>query len=178
MELFDVARGRRKETSGNGGLAGLLGEIYAGSAASVEILNADPDNVVLCDPDYLPRVHVHYDARGLLAVDGEQIKPDFNDKEAMQRAMASRGRWTGFLDQATGYDAKKRGDKAKERVKRRAKAMSRINEWRGFLEKISGIDDKVRADGDDYAAQIEEALADEDIGTAHRFAEKLAKMMG
>ncbi len=51
-----------------------------------------------------------------------------------EQAMESRRRWSMFLDEATGYTAKQRGDKAKEDAKKFSKAKSAIKMIRKSIE--------------------------------------------
>lgn len=178
MEQFDVARGLIKKITGSGGLVEVM-QRHFNDVEGVRISEVDGVNSVLLEePAYLPNVRVSYSERGLLQVDGEQAKPDFSDNDAVRRAQMSRAAWTSFLDESTGYDGKKRGDKAKERVKRRAKSMSRVNEWNSYIEKVSHIDDDVLEQGQALIEEIESALSDEDITKAFGRSEKLSKLMG
>ncbi len=178
MEQFDVARGLIKKITGSGGLVEVM-QRHFNDVEGARISEVDGVNSVLLEePAYLPNVRVSYSERGLLQVDGEQAKPDFSDNDAVRRAQMSRAAWTSFLDESTGYDGKKRVDKAKERVKRRAKSMSRVNEWNSYIEKVSHIDDDVLEQGQALIEEIESALSDEDITKAFGRSEKLSKLMG
>ncbi len=178
MEQFDVARGLMKEITGMGGLLGVM-QRHFNDVEGVRITEVDGVNSVLLEePSYLPNVRVSYTERGLLQVDGEQAKPDFSDSDAVRRAQMSRAAWTSFLDESTGYDGKKRGDKAKERVKRRAKSMSRVNEWNSYIEKVSDLGTDVLEQGHALVEEIKSALTDENITKAFGRSEKLSKLMG
>ena len=178
MEQFDVARGLIKKITENGGLMEVMqrhfNDVDGSQVTEFESMNS----VLLEEPAYLPNVRVSYTERGLLQVDGEQAKPDFSDSDAVRRAQMSRAAWTSFLDEATGYDGKKRGDKAKERVKRRAKSLSRVNEWSSYIEKVSDLGADVLEQGRVLVEEIESALSDEDISKAFGRSEKLSKLMG
>lgn len=54
--------------------------------------------------------------------------------------MESRKRWSSFLDVATGYTAKQRGDKAKEDAKKLSKAKSAINMAKKSMELIENVE--------------------------------------
>lgn len=178
MEQFDVARGLIKEITGMGGLVEVM-QRHFNEIDGVRISEVDGANSVLLEePVYLPNVRVSYTERGRLEVDGEQAKPDFSDSDAVRRAQMSRAAWTSFLDESTGYDGKKRGDKAKERVKRRVKSLSRVNEWNSYIEKVSDIGTDVLEQGQALVEEIESALSDEDITKAFGRSEKLSKLMG
>ena len=57
-----------------------------------------------------------------------------------EQAMESRKRWSGFLDEATGYSAKQRGDKAKEEAKKFSKAKSAIKMAHKSMELMKNLD--------------------------------------
>ena len=73
-------------------------------------------------------------------------------------AMESRVRWSGFLDKATGYNSKQRGDKAKEQAKKFSKARSAIKMAHKSMEMSSNI-------------------SQETIDTAHSMIAELEKMI-
>ena len=54
--------------------------------------------------------------------------------------MESRRRWSTFLDEATGYNAKQRGDKAKEEAKKFSKAKSAIKMAHKSMELMKNLD--------------------------------------
>lgn len=58
--------------------------------------------------------------------------------------MESRRRWSTFLDDATGYNAKQRGDKAKEENKNINNAKSAINTANNTLKLSTSLDDEGR----------------------------------
>ena len=112
MERFAVKRGLIKSMGGNAGLAKLATTYF-------ENINVDADGVFTGSYGLLTSVQGSYDDSGKLAVDVVQLKggdlAEFLDSdEGPAKAMESRKRWSGFLDEATGYNAKQRGDKAKE----------------------------------------------------------------
>ena len=81
----------------------------------------------------------------LVVVDVVQLKGEdlqaFLDDNGMEVAMESRRRWSTFLDDATGYNAKQRGDKAKEEAKNISGAKSTINMARKTLELSTNLSD-------------------------------------
>ena len=119
-----------------------------------------------------------YNAMGKLVVDVSQERPDFDDPDAMAVAMDSRKRRSAFLDEATGYSAKQRGDKAKEFAKKASKAKSGISQARKFMEMSTTLSDETRADAESMIAEIEAALEAGDNTKAAGRAEKLGKLLG
>lgn len=110
MERFHVRRGHEKKTGGNAGLAKLAAEAFDGATADVDgRFQASFGLMVSVTGEYLD---------GRLVVDVTQLKGEdlqsFLEENGMEVAMESRRRWSTFLDDATGYNAKQRGDKAKE----------------------------------------------------------------
>ena len=93
-------------------------------------------------------ITAEYNAMGKLVVDVSQERPEFDDPDAMEVAMDSRRRWSTFLDEATGYSAKQRGDKAKEFAKKGSKAKSGISQARKFMEMATNISDETRAEAE------------------------------
>ena len=124
MERFAVKRGLQKTMGGNAGLAKLATQYF-------ENINVDAEGVFTGSFGLLVMVQGSFDSTGKLAVDVQQLKGEklgeFLDGEnGREMAMESRRRWSGFLDEATGYSAKQRGDKAKEEAKKFSKAKSAI----------------------------------------------------
>ncbi|MED5398500.1 MAG: DUF5611 family protein, partial [Candidatus Thermoplasmatota archaeon] len=106
MERFDVRRGLVKEVGESGGLAKLAEEFFdTVKETSKESFSASHGVMTSIEASY---------QNGALIVDVTNVPPDFDNPEAMKSAMDDRKRWTLFLDRSTGYDSKKRGDKAKE----------------------------------------------------------------
>lgn len=124
MERFAVKRGVQKTMGGNAGLAKLATQYF-------EDINVDADGVFTGSYGLLVMVQGSFDSTGKLAVDVEQLKGSalgefLEGENGREMAMESRRRWSGFLDEATGYSAKQRGDKAKEEAKKFSKAKSAI----------------------------------------------------
>ena len=112
MERFAVKRGLIKSMGGNAGLAKLATSYF-------ENINVDADGVFTGSYGLLVSVTGSYDDAGKLAVDVVQLKGGdlanlLDSDDGREMAMESRKRWSGFLDEATGYNAKQRGDKAKD----------------------------------------------------------------
>ena len=138
MERFAVKRGLIKSMGGNAGLAKLATTYF-------ENINVDADGVFTGSYGLLTSVQGSYDDSGKLAVDVVQLKggdlAEFLDSdEGPAKAMESRKRWSGFLDEATGYNAKQRGDKAKEEAKKFSKAKSAIKMAHKSMELMKNLD--------------------------------------
>ncbi len=138
MERFAVKRGLIKSMGGNAGLAKLATSYF-------ENINVDADGVFTGSYGLLTRVRGSYDDKGKLAVDVVQMKggdlAEFLDsEEGPSKAMESRKRWSSFLDEATGYNAKQRGDKAKEEAKKFSKAKSAIKMAHKSMELMKNLD--------------------------------------
>jgi len=138
MERFHVRRGHEKKTGGNAGLAKLAAEAFDGATADV-------DGRFQASFGLMTSVTGEY-ADGRLVVDVVQLKGEdlqaFLDQNGMDVAMESRRRWSTFLDDATGYNAKQRGDKAKEEAKNISGAKSTINMARKTLELSTSLSDE------------------------------------
>ncbi len=138
MERFAVKRGLIKSMGGNAGLAKLATSYF-------ENINVDAEGVFTGSYGLLTSVQGSYDDSGKLAVDVVQLKggdlAEFLDSEdGPTKAMESRKRWSGFLDEATGYSAKQRGDKAKEEAKKFSKAKSAIKMAHKSMELMKNLD--------------------------------------
>ncbi|MBA4694579.1 MAG: DUF5611 family protein [Candidatus Poseidoniales archaeon] len=156
MERFEVKRGMIKSMGGNAGLAKLATEHF-------NDVVVDADGVFTASFAILTNVKAEYTDDGKLLVDVEQMKgdelSDFLSKDGgREQAMESRVRWSGFLDKATGYNSKQRGDKAKEQAKKFSKARSAIKMAHKSMEMSSNI-------------------SQETIDTAHSMIAELEKMI-
>ena len=105
METFEVKRGLAKKLASEGGLAGVAGKHFENVDGSGDAFSGSHG--------IMTSIAGEYNALGKLVVDVQE-RPDFDDPDAMAVAMDSRKRWSAFLDEAQGYNAKQRGDKAKE----------------------------------------------------------------
>ena len=170
MERFDVRRGLVKEVEGNGGLAKLAEEFFdtveETSEASFEASHG-----------IMTSIEASYQS-GALIIDVTNVPPNFDDPEAMKSAMDARKRWTSFLDKATGYNSKQRGDKAKEWAKKAAKAKSAISASKHFMEMSDGISEEQTSKANSMIEEIESLLESNENTKAAGRAEKLNKLFG
>ena len=72
-----------------------------------------------------------------------------------EQAMESRRRWSSFLDEATGYTAKQRGDKAKEDAKKFSKAKSAIKMIRKSIEMSTTVTQETIDTAESMIAELE-----------------------
>ena len=169
MERFDVRRGIIKEVGENGGLSELAKEFFEKvertSAESFEGSHGVMTSIV-------GRFE-----NGALIVDVTNVAPDFDNPESMKSAMEDRKRWTTFLDKATGYNSKQRGDKAKEWAKKASKAKSAISAARHFMSMSENVPEELVSQADSMIAEIEAALEQGDNTKAAGRAEKLTKLL-
>ena len=107
MERFDVKRGLVKQVSENGGLAVLASEYF-------DDVSESGNNSFSGSHGVMTSIEANYNDKGALIIDVTNVPPNFEDPESVKIAMDDRKRWTSFLDAATGYSSKQRGDKAKE----------------------------------------------------------------
>lgn len=156
MERFAVKRGLVKSTGGNAGLAKLATTYF-------ENINVDSEGVFTGSYGLLVEVQGSYDSAGKLAVEVEQMKGsalgEFLESDGgREKAMESRRRWSSFLDEATGYNAKQRGDKAKEEAKKFSKAKSAIKMAHKSMQLIADIDESVIAKANELIQALEEKI--------------------
>tara|TARA_B100000029_G_scaffold67639_1_gene60259 strand:- start:269 stop:781 length:513 start_codon:yes stop_codon:yes gene_type:complete len=170
METFEVKRGLIKKLAADGGLAGVAGKHF-------DNVEGSGDSFSGCH-GIMTSITGEYNALGKLVVDVSQVLPDFKDEEAMAEAQDDRSRWFAFLDEATGYNSKQRGDKAKENAKKASKAKSGINQARKFMEMATNLSDETKAEAESMIEEIEAALEAGDNTKAAGRAEKLGKLLG
>ena len=170
METFEVKRGLVKKLAADGGLAGVAGKYFDNVEGSGDSFSGSHG--------IMTSITGEYNALGKLVVDVSQVLPDFQDEEAMAEAQDDRSRWFAFLDEATGYNSKQRGDKAKENAKKASKAKSGINQARKFMEMATNISDETKAEAESMIEEIEAALEAGDNTKAAGRAEKLGKLLG
>ena len=156
MEKFSVKRGLVKQIGGNAGLAKLATQYF-------DDVNANSDGEFTASYGILTKVTGNFDSDGKLVVDVEQLKGDeLNDflaaEGGRQQAMESRKRWSGFLDQATGYNAKQRGDKAKEEAKKFSKAKSAIKMAHKSMEMATKLTDETKHKALEMIAELESMI--------------------
>tara|TARA_B100002052_G_C15804905_1_gene563037 strand:+ start:308 stop:820 length:513 start_codon:yes stop_codon:yes gene_type:complete len=170
MERFDVKRGLIKEVDGNGGLPSLASEYF-------EKVDKISDNSFSGSHGVMESIEASYE-NGALIVDVTNVPPDFDNPESMKSAMDDRKRWTTFLDKATGYNSKQRGDKAKEWAKKASKAKSAISSASHFMEMSDSISEDKKDSAISLIKEIEELLDANDNTKAAGKAEKLNKLFG
>ncbi len=169
MERFDVKRGLMKQIMEDGGL-GVLGTKY------FDNVEEDGKTSFSGSHDIMTSIKAHFSEGGALVIDVTNVPPNFDDPEAMKIAQDSRKRWTQFLDEATGYNSKQRGDKAKEWGKKAAKAKSAVNAARHFMKMSSNVSEEVKAQAESLIEEIETALEENENTRAAGRGEKLDKL--
>ena len=170
MERFDVKRGLVKQVTADGGLAGLAGKYF-------ENVEDTGGNSFSGSHGIITSIAASYNEQGALLVDVTNEAPNFDDPEAVKAAMDVRRKWTIFLDEATGYNSKQRGDKGKEWAKKASKAKSAISSARHFMGLSENLSDEVRAQAESMIEGIEAALAQGDNTGAAGRAKKLTKSL-
>tara|TARA_B100000989_G_scaffold285835_1_gene253936 strand:+ start:240 stop:791 length:552 start_codon:yes stop_codon:yes gene_type:complete len=160
MEKFAVKRGLVKQLGGNAGLAKLATEYFDG-------VNANSEGKFTASYGILTKVTGHFDSDGKLVVDVEQLKGEglgelLASDGGREQAMESRKRWSGFLDEATGYSAKQRGDKAKEEAKKFSKAKSAIKMAHKSMEMSTKLTDEVKNKALAMIAELETMIKNEE----------------
>ncbi len=153
MERFAVKRGVEKSIGGNAGLAKLAAQHFENVQANVE-------GEFQASFGLLSNITGCYTDQGKLQVDVVQLKG--SDLEAFlsaeggrEQAMESRRRWSTFLDEATGYNAKQRGDKAKEDAKKFSKAKSAIKMIRKSIEMSTTVTQETIDTAESMIAEME-----------------------
>ena len=153
MERFAVKRGVEKSIGGNAGLAKLAAQHF-------ENVRANAEGEFQASFGLLSNISGCYTDQGKLQVDVVQLKG--SDLEAFlsadggrERAMESRRRWSSFLDEATGYSAKQRGDKAKEDAKKFSKAKSAIKMIRKSIEMSTTVTQETIDTAESMIAELE-----------------------
>jgi len=170
METFEVKRGLVKKLTSEGGLVVLAGKHFDNVDGSGDAFTGSHG--------IMSSISAEYNSLGKLVVDVSQERPDFDDPDAMTAAMDSRRRWSAFLDEATGYNSKQRGDKAKEFAKKASKAKSGISQGRKFMEMSTTLSDEIRTQAEEYITTIEGLLDAGDNTKAESTAKKLSKLLG
>ena len=168
MERFDVRRGVIKEVGENGGLSELAKEFF-------EKVERTSEESFEASHGVMTSIVGRFE-NGALIVDVTNVAPDFDDPESMKSAMDDRRRWTTFLDKVTGYNAKQRGDKAKEWAKKAAKAKSAISSARHFMEMSDSVPADKAEKAESLINEIESLLEANENTKANGRAEKLNKL--
>ncbi|MBP66123.1 MAG: hypothetical protein CMA67_02585 [Euryarchaeota archaeon] len=153
MERFAVKRGLEKTIGGNAGLAKLAAQHFNDVQANV-------NGEFQASFGLLSNISGCYTEQGKLQVDVVQLKgadlESFLSAEGgREQAMESRRRWSSFLDAATGYNAKQRGDKAKEDAKKFSKAKSAIKMTRKSIEMSSTVTQETIDKAETMIAELE-----------------------
>ena len=175
MEQFEVKRGLVKTIGGNAGLAKLGGQYFNKVKSGVNGAFSAPFSI-------LSHIQATYSEDGKLVVDVKQMKGDELSKYLQadggrENAMESRKRWSGFLDEATGYNSKQRGDKAKEAGKKISKANSNIRLAKKLMEMSKTMTDDVKAQALVLISEIEQKLEEGNGTRAMSLSEKLSKLV-
>ena len=169
METFEVKRGLPKKLASEGGLAGLASKHFDSVDGQGDAFSGSHG--------IMTNITGEYNSLGKLVVDVSQERPDFDNPDAMSVAMDSRRRWSAFLDEATGYTSKQRGDKAKEFAKKAAKAKSGISQAQNFMKLSTNLSDDVRAQADEFITTIQGLLEAGDNTKAASTAKKLGAIL-
>jgi len=168
MERFDVRRGKVKQIEEEGGLSALAGRFF-------DNIESDDSSSFSGSHGIMTSISGRFEGNALI-VDVTNVAPNFEDPEAMKVAMDDRKRWTAFLDEATGYNSKQRGDKAKEWAKKASKAKSAISSARHFMEMSETISQDKKDKAEELISEIESALESNENTKAAGRAEKLNKL--
>ena len=169
METFEVKRGLAKKLASDGGLGGLAGKHFDNVDGNGDAFTGSHG--------IMTSITGEYNSLGKLVVDVSQVLPDFKDEEAMTAAQDDRSRWFAFLDEATGYNSKQRGDKAKEFAKKASKAKSGISQARHFMEMATNLTDETKAQAEEFITTIEGLLEAGDNTKAESTAKKLGDLL-
>ena len=169
METFEVKRGLSKKLAEDGGLCGVARKHFDSVEGSGDAFEGSHG--------IMSSIKAEYNALGKLVVNVVNERPDFDDPDAMSAAMDSRKRWSTFLDEATGYNAKQRGDKAKEFAKKASKAKTGISQARHFMGLSTSLTDETKAQAEEMIAKIESLLENGDNTKAESTAKKLGKFL-
>ena len=160
MERFAVKRGLEKKIGGNAGLARIATNYF-------DDIQVDSEGVFTASFAILTGITGHFGTDGKLVMDVNQMKGDdlnafLSADGGREQAMESRKRWSSFLDEATGYSPKQRGDKAKEDAKKFSKAKSAIKMAHKMMEMSTSIDQETIDKANTMIAELQEMI---DSGT-------------
>lgn len=174
MEQYEVKRGLVKKM-GPAGLAKLGAEYF-------DDVVADADGGFEAQKGIMISLSAQYNAEGKLVIDVEQMRGDdlsdfLSADGGRQAAMESRAAFSSFLDEATGYSPKQRGDKAKEGAKKVAKAKSAINQARKFMSMSKSVSEQTKAQAEELISEIEAKLGEGNATRAFSLSEKLGKLV-
>jgi|TARA_B110000003_G_scaffold53567_1_gene53402 hypothetical protein len=158
-----------KQINADGGLAVLAGKYF-------ENVEADDDGSFIGSHDIMTSIKGSFSDSGALIIDVKNSPPNFDDPEAMKIAQESRKKWTQFLDAATGYNSKQRGDKAKEWAKKSSKAKSAVSSARHYMKMSKTVSEEKKSQAQALIAEIEIALEEGENTKAAGRGEKLNKL--
>ena len=153
MERFAVKRGLQKKMGGNAGLSQLAAQYFTD-------LQVNADGVFTGSFGIMTRISGEFDADGKLALDVEQLKGSdltafLSADGGREQAMDSRRRYSAFLDEATGYTPKQRGDKAKEEAKKFSKAKTAIKMAHKSMQLMKNLDQSTIDQANELIAGLE-----------------------
>ena len=169
MERFDVKRGLIKDIEKNGGLSELAKKYFE----KVEMVSEDAFHG---SHGIMTSIDARFEG-GALIVDVTNVPPNFDNPEEVKAAMDARKRWTSFLDESTGYNAKQRGDKAKEWAKKASKAKSAISAANHFMSMSDSLSTEVVTKANELISEIEMLLESNENTKAASRGEKLNKLL-
>ena len=174
MEQYYVKRGVIKDL-GPGGLAQL-------GAKHFDNVVADAEGGFVATKGIMTKLDASYNKEGKLVVDVEQSKgadlSDFLSADGgREAALSSRAAFSAFLDSATGYNSKQRGDKAKEDGKKAGKARTNVKMARKLMSISTKITDEMKVQANEFIVQIEEKLDEGNFTRAMSLSEKLSKLV-
>jgi hypothetical protein len=175
METFEVKQGLMKSIGGNAGLAKMATRYF-------DDVQVDGDGIFTANFAILKHVECGFNEKGKLVVEVEQMKGldlgDFLENDGgREKAMESRKRWSSFLDAATGYNPKQRGDKAKEAGKKLSKAKSSVAMARKLMLISEKMSAETKAEAEVFIAEIEAKLEEGDGTRAASLSVKLNKLL-
>ncbi len=174
MEQYYVKRGVIKDLGPNG-LAQLAAQHFDGVVAN-------SDGGFVANKGIMTKLEAFYNDENKLVVDVEQLKGEalsevLSAEGGREIAMGSRSAFSSFLDAATGYNSKQRGDKAKEDGKKAGKARTNIKMALKLMSISTKITDEMKVEANDLIAQIQEKLDDGNFTRAMSLSEKLSKLV-
>lgn len=176
MERFEVKRGLVKQVDSQGGLERLASEHF-------DEVHAGGGGGFGASFGMLKNISAHYSDDGKLVVEvdqlrGEELNALLESEGGRERAMESRRRWSEFLDAATGYNGKQRGDKAKEQTKKLTKSKAAIKMAHKIMSLSSSLSDEKIKSALELIAEIETKLDEGNATRAMSLSDKLNRLLG
>ncbi|MDB2367120.1 DUF5611 family protein [Candidatus Poseidoniales archaeon] len=153
MERFAVKRGLEKSIGGNAGLTKLAAQHF-------DNVQANSEGEFEASFGLLSSIKGSYTDQGKLMVDvvqlkGSELESFLSQDGGRESALASRKKWSSFLDEATGYTAK-------EDAKKFSKAKSGIKMIRKSIEMSTTVTQETIDLAESMIAEIEKMI---DAGT-------------